>query len=290
MELGRVGIWSSQLRYGDAAVVPDAASELDELGFTALWIPGGAGGDVFGACRALLDAAPRAAVATGILNIWKHGPDETAAGHAELTGAHPGRFLLGLGVSHAALIDADGPGTYQRPYSKMVGYLDAIDRGSCPVPASERVLAALGPRMLTLAADRSLGAHPYNVPPEHTAIARERMGPAALLAPEQAIVLETDPDRARHAARVHLSTYLERLPNYTNNLLQFGYTDDDFVDGGSDRLVDALVAWGDEDAALARIKQHHDAGADHVCVQVVTGDRGAFPFAEWRRLAAALFS
>jgi probable F420-dependent oxidoreductase len=286
VDLGPIGIWSSALRWGDAAEVAEAAAELEELGFGALWIPGGAGGAIFDACRSLLTATSSTAVATGILNIWMHEPAETAAGREALDAAFPGRFLLGLGVSHATLIDADAPGRYQRPYSLMVDYLDALDQGDDPVPVADRALAALGPRMMALSRDRSAGAHPYNVPVEHTQAARDILGPGVLLAPETAVVFERDADAARTVARNHLRTYLDRLPNYTNNLLRFGFTADDLPDGGSDRLVDALVAWGDDDRIGRAIDAHRQAGADHVCVQVLGHDRTVPPRAEWRRLAA----
>jgi probable F420-dependent oxidoreductase len=271
MDLGRVGIWSGQLRRGDPDQIRDAAAELDRLGFSALWIPGGAGGDVLGDAERLLGATTQAVVATGILNVWMHVPADVASGHARLTGAHPGRFLLGLGVSHAPLIERANQ-VYRRPLAKMVDYLDRLDAASPPVPRSERALAALAPNLVT---------------PEHTAVARGVLGSGPLLAPEQKVVLDTDADRARSVARQHLDRYLQ-LPNYTNNLLRTGFTDDDIAGGGSDRLIDGLVAWGDLDVIAARVRAHHDAGADHVCLQVLLADASALPTAEWRRLAEAL--
>ncbi len=286
MRLGGTGIWSAQLRFGEPGAVADASAELDELGYSALWIPD-VGGDVFTSLRTILDATRSVVAATGILNVWMHTAEETAAGFAEISGQHPNRLLLGLGVSHAPLVDASSPGRYRAPLRTMREYLDALDAAEPPVPATARVLAALGPRMLELARDRSAGAHPYLVPPEHTRTARELLGADAVLAPEQAVVLETDPSRARELARGHLSIYLT-LPNYTNNLRGLGFTEEDLADGGSDRLVDGIVVWGDEDAARARVQQHRDAGADHVAVQVVTDDFMTMPMAEWRRLATAL--
>jgi len=286
MRLGGTGIWSAGLRFGEASAVAEASAELEELGYSALWIPD-IGGEVFPSLGTMLEATSTIVAATGILNIWMHTPGETAAGFADLSGEHPDRVLLGLGVSHAALIDASDPGRYQQPLRVMREYLDALDTATPPVPRDARVLAALGSRMLELARDRSAGAHPYLVTPEHTAIAREALGADSLLAPEQAVVLETDATRARQLARGHLSIYLT-LPNYTNNLRRLGFTDADIGDGGSDRLVDAIVAWGDEGAAQRRVQQHRDAGADHVAVQVITDDFSALPLAEWRRLAAAL--
>jgi probable F420-dependent oxidoreductase len=286
MELGRIGIWSGQLRRGDPEQTRDAAAELDQLGFSGLWIPGGAGGDVLGDAQRLLGATKRAVVATGILNVWMHEPADVAAGHARLTSEHPGRFLLGLGVSHAPLVKRTDQ-TYRRPLAKMIEYLDQLDAATPPVLRSERALAALAPRMLELARDRTAGAHPYLVNPEHTAMARAVLGGGPLLAPEQKVVLDTDADRARAVARQHLSRYLQ-LPNYTNNFLRTGFSEEEIARGGSDRLVDGVVAWGDVDAVAARVKAHHDAGADHVCLQVLLADDTALPMAEWRRLGEAL--
>lgn len=286
MDIGSVGVWSTQLRWGDAGEIADAAAELDELGFGALWFPGGAGGDVFGAAQRLLTATQRAVVATGILNLWMHEPDEVAAQHAQLQATHDGRFLLGLGVSHAALIDRDEK-RYRRPLARVRSYLDALDAAEPRVPERERVLAALGPKMLALAAERTAGAHPYLVTPEHTRRAREVLGDRALLAPEAKVVLERDATRARAIAREHLAIYLD-LPNYTRNLARLGFTDEDLSDGGSDRLVDAVVAWGDLDTVAARVREHHDAGANHVCVQVLGQDRTSLPRDAWRALAPAV--
>ncbi len=286
MELGRVGIWSGQLRRADPAAISEAAAELDELGFGAIWIPGGHGGDVFGDAARLLAATTRATVATGILNIWMHTPDEAATGHATLTGEHPDRFLLGLGVSHEPPVTNSGQ-VYQRPLAKMRDYLDALDAADPPVPVDERMLAALGPRMLELARDRSAGAHPYLVTPDHTAAARGVLGDGPLLATEVMVVLDDDAERARAVARQHLSRYMV-LPNYTNNFLRHGFDEDDLRDGGSDRLIDGLIPWGDLDTIAARISEHHAAGADHVCIQVLQSDAAALPRDAWRRLAAAV--
>lgn len=284
MELGRIGIWSVQLRDVRQGV-REAAAELEELGYGALWIPNGPA--MFERAGELLDATSRVVVATGIASIWTHPAAAAAAAHRKLTEAHPGRFLLGLGVSHEQLVDKDQPGRYSRPRARMEEYLSALDSGPNPVPPAKRVLAALGPRMLALARDRSAGAHPYLVTVEHTQLARDVLGPQRLLAPEQAVVLETDPVRARAIGRQHLSRYLQ-MPNYTKNWLRLGFTADDLAGGGSDRLVDGLVAWGTAEAIRNRIADHHLAGADHVCMQVVTEDDAALPRDEWRTLAAAL--
>jgi probable F420-dependent oxidoreductase len=286
MDLGRIGIWSSPLRGGDPGESADAAAELEELGYGALWIPGRFGGDVLGDCARLLGATEHVVVATGILNIWMHDPADVATGHAELTSAHPGRFLLGLGISHAPAVERAGM-VYARPLQHTREYLDALDAADPPVPADERMLAALGPKMLELAKARTAGAHPYFVSPAHTAVAREALGPGPLLAPEQMVTLEADPARARAVARQHMERYLV-LPNYTNNLLRTGFTEDDLAGGGSDRLVDGIVAWGGAETVAARVREHLDAGADHVCLQVVLPDPTAFPREEWRVLAEAL--
>lgn len=280
-----VGVWAAGLRWGDPAAAVEAAAELESLGYTALWIPD-AGGDVFGAVEQLLDATSSVPIATGILNLWMHTPEETAAGHARLAESHGNRFLVGIGVSHAPMINAETPGRYTRPIASTRAFLDALDAAPTPLAPKDRVLAALGPKMLELAGNRTAGTHPYNVPPEHTALAREALGPDKLVLPEQAVALVNDPEQGRALGRKHLEHYFT-LPNYVNNWRRLGYGDDDFADGGSDRLIDALIAWGDEDAIRARIQQHFDAGADHVCIQAIS-DQGLLPRELWRRLAPVL--
>ncbi|HWA65747.1 MAG TPA: LLM class F420-dependent oxidoreductase [Mycobacteriales bacterium] len=280
-----IGVWAAQLRYGDPGEIRDMAAELEALGYSALWIPD-VGGDLFTSVEVLLDATGRATIATGILNLWMHAAEQTAQQHSRLTAAYGDRFLVGIGVSHQPLIDRKSPGRYTKPLSAMRDYLDRLDQADPPLPRDRRVLAALGPKMLELARGRAAGAHPYNVTPEHTAVARSAVGPDAIVATELAVALTSDPAAARAAGRQHLSIYLD-LPNYTNNLRRLGFGDDDFADGGSDRLVDALVAWGDESAIAARVREHRDAGADHVCIQVVNQDAGA-PRDQWRALAPAL--
>ena len=287
MELGRVGVWSGQFRTRDAHQAAEAAAELEQLGFGALWIPGGAGGDILGDVDRAIAATDRMVVATGILNVWMHDPAEVAARHADLSAAAPDRFLLGLGVSHASLVEQGGRLRYKRPLRVMRHYLDRLDAAEPPVPRSQRVLAALGPRMLELARDRTAGAHPYLSDPSHTATARQALGAGPLLAPEQMVVLATDPDDARSRARQHLARYLE-LPNYTRNLRRLGYSEEDVTAPGTDHLIDGIVAWGDVGAIADRICEHLDAGADHVCVQVLGEDPTRFPRPEWRELSAAL--
>jgi probable F420-dependent oxidoreductase len=287
MNLGPLGIWSGELRFArDRGAAREAAAELDALGFGALWLPGGTGtgAPLLDVAGEILDAAPRAVVATGVLSIWVQDAASAGAAQARLRERHPGRFLLGLGSSHAELLD--DPGARERlarPFTEMSRYLDELDV-ACPGAQGERVLAALRPRMLGLARDRCLGSHPYLVTPDHTAAAREVLGAGPLLGPEQTVVLETDPARAREIARAFLATYLG-LPNYMGNLLRFGFDESDLRDGGSDRFVDAVVGWGDEAAIASRIAAHREAGADHVALQVLAGRRG-LPLEEWRRLAA----
>ncbi len=285
MALHGTGIWSAHLRYGDPGRAAEAAAELGELGYSAIWIPD-VSGDVLAAVENLLGATPEIGVATGILNVWMNEPGDVATRRAGWSEDWQRRFTLGLGVSHAPLIDQREAGLYNKPYSKMVEYLDALDAAPEPFPAEARVLAALKPRMLRLARDRAMGAHPYFVPPEHVAHAREILGADATIAVELAVVRDTDPSSARATARRHTAMYAS-LPNYTNNLRDFGFGDDDFADAGSDRLVDAIVAWGDDDAIVQRVAGMRDAGADHVCVQVIRPD-DAIPRADWRELAPAL--
>ncbi|HEY5676404.1 MAG TPA: LLM class F420-dependent oxidoreductase [Myxococcales bacterium] len=279
--LGRIGIWSMELRFGDSGQCGEAAAELDELGFGAVWIPGAVGGDALGDVARLLAATRRTVIATGILNIWKHEPAEVGAWWAGLADADHARLMLGLGVSHGPLIGE----SYAKPLEVMSRYLDGLDAAG--LPAERRCLAALGPKMLELAAARSAGAHPYLVPPEHTALARQRMGPSALLAPEQGVILESDPGRARELARQALAVYLP-LPNYRNNWRRLGFTEAE-IEGLADRLLDALFAWGTPDQIAARARAHLDAGADHVCLQVVHAGMATMtpPREAWRELAKA---
>lgn len=291
IELGRVGLWAYQLDQVPASLAQELAAEIEQIGYGALWIPEMVGREPFVSSSLLLSATDRLVIATGIASIYAR--DALCANSAwhTLTEAFPDRFLLGLGVSHQMMVEGLRGHDYSKPYSAMVSFLDGMDNGlytasPSPVPPT-RVLAALGPRMLRLAAERSAGAHPYFIPPEHTAFARETMGAGPLLCPEQAAVIESDAATARSVGRAHMAMYLQ-LPNYTNNLRRLGFGDEDFADGGSDRLVDAIVAWGDEAAIADRVRAHHDAGADHVCVQVLPHEGTAAPVDQWRRLAPAL--
>lgn len=285
MELSGVGLWSSQLRYGNPAKAAEAAAELDELGFTALWIPD-VGGPLLDSVENLLSATRQTVIATGVLNLWMHEPSDVATRYAKLTEAHGERFLLGIGVSHAQLIDAAEPGRYRKPLAATKAFLDALDAAPRPVPTTNRVLAALGPKMLQLSATRARGAHPYLTTPEHTHKAREVLGEGPLLLPEQAVLLSEDREQARTIGSDWLRSYLG-LPNYANNLLRSGFTEDDLA-SVSDHLFDSIIAWGDEDAVRRRIQEHRAAGADHVCLQVITADPREFPRQQWRRLATAL--
>ena len=285
---GRVGIWSSALhasRVDDAGgkAIAEALAELDELGYGTVWI---GGSPTPGDAAAVVAATRSITVATGILSIWSHTAEEVAAAVSAIDPDARRRFVLGLGVSHGPMVPQ-----YAKPYSAMVEYLDALDAAEPSVGSGHRVLAALGPRMLKLAADRSLGAHPYLVTTEHTAEARAALGPGALLAPELTAVLDTDLDRARTTARTMLGMYLQ-LPNYTANLLRLGFTEGDFDGGGSVRLLDALFALGDAEQVTRRTREYLDAGADHVALQVLTADEGGagLPRAEWRELAEAFGS
>jgi probable F420-dependent oxidoreductase len=246
--------------------------------------------EAFAQSALLLGATERAVVGTGIANIWARDPVAMANGWRALSDAHPGRFLLGIGVSHRYAVDRRGH-RYERPYSRMREYLDAMDAAptSAPQPAGPlwRVLAALGPRMLELAAERAEGAHPYFVPVEHTAFARARLGPDPVLAVEQTAVLQTDPSRARGIARTFADGYLAS-PNYARNLKRMGWGDHDIAGGGSDRLIDAVVAWGDVDRIVARVREHLEAGADHVCLQVVAEAEDDVCLGQLEELAPAL--
>ncbi|MGD0947289.1 MAG: LLM class F420-dependent oxidoreductase [Candidatus Binatia bacterium] len=291
MNIGRVGIWSFGLELQPAARAQEAAAEVEALGYGALWIPEAMGREVFTHAGLLLAATHRLVIASGIANIWARDAVTMAAAQKTLAEAYLDRFLLGIGVSHAPMVEMVRGHRYEKPLSTMRAYLDAMDVAPCiaPPPATKpiRVIGALAPKMLKLAAERTAGAHPYFVPPEHTVRAREIMGKGPLLAPEQAAVLETAPSKAREIARGHMATYLG-LPNYVNNLKRLGFSDGDIANGGSDRLVDAIVAWGDVDAVVKRVRAHHDAGADHVCIQVLDADPRALPVQQWRELAAAL--
>ena len=290
VDIGAVGIWYGMI---DTLSTPDAqaaARLIEELGFGALWIAEAVGRDPFVMASLLLSQTSTLRVATGIANVYARDPMTMNSCQQTIAEAYPGRFLLGLGVSHGHLVAGIRKHDWTKPYSHMVEYLDRMDQALYFAPkaaeAPGRVLAALGPKMLQLAATRANGAHPYFVTPDHTKLARDTMGADALLAPEQMVVLSTDRDDARRVARAGMKIYLG-LPNYYNNLRRIVFDESDWSDGGSDRLVDAIVAWGDDEYVASRVREHHAAGADHVCVQILT-DSGAVPDEQIRRLAAVL--
>jgi probable F420-dependent oxidoreductase len=289
-QYGRVGIWTGVLDAHPTSVAQDAARTVESLGFATLWVPEAVGRDPFVSSANLLAATSSLKIATGIANIYARDPMTMNSCVRTLAEAYPDRFLLGLGVSHGHLVAGVRKHDYSKPYSHMVEYLDRMDASLFmavgPESTPPRVLAALGPKMLKLSATKAQGAHPYFTTPEHTKIARAEMGPDALLMPEQMAVLETDPATARTIARRGMKIYLG-LPNYWNNLLRLGFTEEDRADGGSDRLVDAITVWGTIDDVMARVAAHHDAGADHVCVQFLRNDT-VIPVDEWRALSNVL--
>lgn len=288
--LGRVGVWSFALQNHGALAEGAAIARYAELGYRATWFPESLGSkEAFSHAALLLAADPSMVVATGIANIHARDPMAMVNGARTLAEAYPGRFVLGIGVSHAPSVAARG-GTYGRPIERMTAYLDAMEEASysAPMPAEPPplVLAALGPRMLELAAERTDGAHPYFVPVEHTRFARERLGPGPVLAVEQAAVLDAERGRAREVARAFARRYLSSA-NYANNLRRLGWSDDD-IDGPSDRLVDAVVVQGDAATVAERVREHLDAGADHVCVQLRASDPGDLCLEGYGGLAAEL--
>ena len=289
-QLGRVGVWSNTFERFPNAKAGELARLVESLGFGALWCPESLGSkEVFAQSALLLAATSRIVVAPGIANIFARDAVAMANGARALGEAFPGRFVLGLGVSHAPAVGARG-GRYRRPVATMAAYLDAMDKAPTTFSGAAlppRLLAALGPRMLALAAGRADGAHPYFMPIEHTRIARAALGPEACLAVETACVLETDPVTARRVARTYTGRYLG-LANYANGLRRIGWADADLAGEGSDRLVDALVAWGDVARVREHVAAHHAAGADHVCVQVLTAAWPEPPVAEYTALARAL--
>lgn len=280
---GTFGIWTGSFQWpDDPGAVADAAAELEALGFGTLWV-GLSEGDL-ALHETILEATSELVVASGIVNVWTEPVQTVAARTRRLVDRFPGRFVLGIGAGHARHVEAATGQSYVRPLSKVAAYLDELDRADVP----ERVLAALGPRALALAGERAAGAHPYLVPVEHTADARSALGRDPFLAPEQKVVLEPDPETARATARRVLAGYLE-LPNYLNNLRRYGFGDPDFADGGSDGLVDRVVAWGDDGTAEAAVRGHLDAGADHVALQVLApGEDTGLPRAAWRAAADVL--
>jgi probable F420-dependent oxidoreductase len=272
--LGRFGVWR-----GGSELTPGLAAELEKLGFGALWVGSSPSGDL-AQIEQLLDATTTLTVATGIVNIWQDDAHQVATSYLRIEASHPGRFLLGVGAGHREAIER-----YAKPYETLAGYVDMLLGDG--VPNGRLVLAALGPRVLRLAAERTAGAHPYLVTPEYTRWARTVLGSEPLLAPEHKVVLDTDPDRARATGRGRVRNPYLGLVNYTNNLRRLGWSDDDLSGGGSDALIDALVAHGSADQVAARLTEHLSAGADHVAIQLLT-EPGGDPVDAYRQLAQAL--
>jgi probable F420-dependent oxidoreductase len=271
IELGKVGIWRHP-----PGLTPEVVAEVEALGYGTIWVGGSPPGDL-AVVEHLLDTTQHIAVATGIVNVWKDDAATVGASYHRITARHPGRFLLGLGIGHP-----EATREYQRPYAALVSYLDQLD--DLKVPVEGRVLAALGPRVLRLSAERAGGAHPYLVTPEHTRQARQILGDGPLLAPEQKLVLEADPERARAIGRPRVQNPYLGLTNYVSNLRRLGWTDADLADGGSDALIDALAVHGDVAAIARGVTAHLDAGANHVATQVLNPD----PLPALRALAGQL--
>ena len=271
IELGKVGIWRHP-----SGLTPEVVAEVEALGYGTIWVGGSPPGDL-AFVEHLLDITRHIAVATGIVNVWKDDAATVGASYHRITARHPGRFLLGLGIGHP-----EATREYQRPYAALVSYLDQLD--DLKVPVEGRVLAALGPRVLRLSAERAAGAHPYLVTPEHTRQARQILGDGPLLAPEQKLVLEADPERARAIGRPRVQNPYLGLTNYVSSLRRLGWTDADLADGGSDALIDALAVHGNPAAIARGVTAHLDAGADHVATQVLNPD----PLPALRALAGQL--
>ena len=271
MDIGKIGIWKSR-RTGT-----DGVREVEALGYGALWLGGSPSVEQ---AREYVEAATTLPVITGILNVWQHEPADVAAATAGVRRDFPDRFLLGIGIGHP-----EATSDYRRPLTKMRAFFDGLDAADTPVPKDQRCAAALGPKMLDLAAERSLGTHPYFVHAEHTRYARERVGAGVLVAPEVAVVVEPDAETARRLAREYAQSYL-RMSNYTSNLLRHGFTEDDVRDGGSDRLIDAVIPHGTPEQIAAAVREHLDAGADHVCLQPL--GHGPAPVDDYRALAQVL--
>jgi probable F420-dependent oxidoreductase len=276
MEIGTIGVWTSYRPFGKERA-GEAARLVEELGYGAWWV---GGSPHVPDIRPILEATSTLVAATGILNVWRDQPRDTAAADAALRGEFPGRFMLGIGIGHPEVTS-----DYRRPLKTMREFLDGLDASPSPPPVDERCVAALGPKMLDLAGERTAGTHPYFTTVDHTRFARERLGPGKLVAPEVACVVDSDPVRAKAVARDYAKLYLG-LRNYTKNLLDFGFTEDDIAAGGSDRLIDAVVPQGSAEQIAEVVHAHHDAGANHVCLQPL-GEEG-IPRKSWTALANVL--
>ncbi|GAA2484416.1 TIGR03620 family F420-dependent LLM class oxidoreductase [Streptomyces longisporus] len=285
MDVSPVGVWSTAFTHGDPDRARAAACELEELGYGTLWLGGTPGGNPSGDLHSslnLLTATRHAVVAPSCISVWNLPPERLAAAYQGLPAPYRRRTLVGLAVSHAEIAAA-----YQRPYTAMSAYLDALDASARPLPKAARILGAHRPLMTQLAADRTAGVQPYLVPPSHTARARAALGAGPLLAPVQTSVVDTDPVTARATARRAIRPYLTK-PNYVRTWMEDGFTRDDLADGGSDRFVDSLVVWGSVDVVAQRVAAHLEAGADHVALQIVTDTPHAFPLTAWRAVAERL--
>jgi len=276
VEIGNIGIWTSYRPFGKERA-GEAAKLVEELGYGAWWV---GGSPHVPDIRPILEATSTLVAATGILNVWSNEPGDTAAADAALRGDFPGRFMLGIGIGHP-----EATSDYRRPLKTMREFIDGLDASPSPPPVDERCLAALGPKMLDLAGERTAGTHPYFTTVDHTRFARERLGRGKLVAPEVACVVDSDPVRAKAVARDYAKLYLG-LSNYTRNLLEFGFTEDDLVDGGSDSLIDAVIPQGSAERIAEVVRAHLDAGADHVCLQPL-GEEG-IPRGSWTALANVL--
>ncbi|WP_329595073.1 TIGR03620 family F420-dependent LLM class oxidoreductase [Streptomyces sp. NBC_01005] len=285
MELGTIGIWSLAFTHGDRTEARDAAAELEELGYGAIWLGGSPGGNPRGdlvTAAEVLATTDRIAVATACVSIWERSPNRLADTYHALPQQQRSRLLIGLGVSHADFV-----GRYREPYHALRSYLDELDAVTPSLPSTARMIGAHGPQMTRLAAAKSAGVHPYLVDPAHTAWARSMLGDGPMLALEQTVILHTSAETARAKARTMLAPYL-KLRNYRSAWLRRGFTTEDLAFGGSNRLIDALFAWGSPDEIAARLTEHRTAGADHVAVQVVTDAPGTFARQAWRDLAPEL--
>jgi len=276
MDIGKIGIWTSFHPFGQERA-GEAAKVAESLGYGAWWV---GGSPHVPDIRPIQEATSTLVAATGILNVWSNDPGDTAAADAQLRADFPGRFMLGIGIGHP-----EATSDYRRPLKTMREFLDGLDASPSAPPVDERCLAALGPKMLDLAGERTAGTHPYFTTVDHTRFARERLGAGKLVAPEVACVVDPDAARARAVARRYAKLYLG-LRNYTKNLLDFGFTEADFADGGSDRLIDAVIPQGSAEEVAEAVRAHLDAGADHVCVQPLGED--GIPQASWTALADAL--
>lgn len=283
MDLGRVGVFTSARKIGDRA--DTVGRTVEALGYDAIWVAD-VRGDL-GVVGALLAGTERIRAGSAILSMWDLDPPSASAAWAAADAAGPGRALAGIGVSHAALVARTGH-RYDKPLTRLRAYLDDLDSIGAGIPRAQRLIGANGPKMLALAGERTAGALTYLVTPERTAVQRKELGADGLLAPEIKVALAADREQARRLAREHLAVYLT-LPNYLGNLRRMGFSDRDFADGGSDRLVDALVVGPDVGGVVRRVTEHVDAGADHVCLQVLSSD-GTVPLEQWRELAPAVCS